>query len=200
MEKVPREAWVTAISLRTSPQRPQEDNARCPRYASRSFKYCVPVQSRGTISLFLFATPANIDKRANLSEMCGRGFADLSSFDQRSKGESSTPLLAVHLACALALALSPAIFADARGATRRLIQVGDGDVPNTIKPHRWCHEAPLTDVNPSNRAGSTGCRTTRTGTRKFVCHTIRVLERERVYYVREPAKYDPIRAYPLTFR
>ena len=47
---------------------------------------------------------------------------------------------------------------------------------------------------------STGCGNNVTGTGDFARTTIRVLDRNRTYYLRLPRTYDPNRAYPLVFR
>lgn len=56
-----------------------------------------------------------------------------------------------------------------------------------------------TSGSTANRQ-SAGCGAVQSGTGTFFLRAIRVLDRERVFYVRVPAKYDPKRAYPVIFR
>jgi polyhydroxybutyrate depolymerase len=106
----------------------------------------------------------------------------------------------LRLAFTFTLVLSPTILANAGGTTHQPIQTGVGDVPTRTTSDAGRHEALLADSTLSNGGPSAGCGEARTGTGTFVRHVNRVLDRQRVYYVRAPAKYDPNHAYPLIFR
>jgi poly(3-hydroxybutyrate) depolymerase len=124
----------------------------------------------------------------------------LRAFDRGLKGAQPACRLPARVALALTLVLSAPTLTNAKGMTSRPAHVGDGDVPKSIEADRARRETLLADLNASKRGRTTGCGIAETGTGTFTRHTIRVLGRQRVYYVRLPAKYDPKRAYPLIFR
>ncbi|MEY4515250.1 MAG: hypothetical protein RLZZ450_7372, partial [Pseudomonadota bacterium] len=80
-----------------------------------------------------------------------------------------------------------------------LADAGPGSPPERDAGLPGARDAGARDAGGGASARSVGCGKAATGTSSFQMHTLRVGDRDRVYFVRVPSSYDRNRAYPLYF-